>query len=163
GANRTLLCGARARRAQARIAEDAAIRAEADSAFASTAAGNGPTVTSLPSVVQVIHVPCASVVTVRASPSGSVSSTAPAVGVGSGARARPRRSGSCHRLLTLGTTCCALAAADPRLEQAHQQVEIRPVDLIAAQERDGDRAPELPQAQRDGVLEVRIVHGQVRQ
>src|SRR5699024_4990817 len=107
---RTSLCGARARRAQARIAEDAAIRAEADSAFASTAAGNSPTVTSLPSVVQVIHVPCASVVTVRASPSGSVSSTASPVGVGSGARARPRRSGSCHRLLTLGTTCCALAA-----------------------------------------------------
>lgn len=53
--------------------------------------------------------------------------------------------------------------ADPRLEQAHQQVEIRPVDLIAAQERDGDRAPELPQALQDGVLEVRIVHGQVRQ
>src|SRR5699024_6074571 len=63
-----------------------------------------------PSVVQVIHVPCASVVTVRASPSGSVSSTTSPVGVGSGARARPRRSGSCHRLLTLGTTCCALAA-----------------------------------------------------
>ena len=147
------------------LAAGGAVRAEAASAFASTAAGNGPTVTSLPSVVQVIHVPCASVVTVRASPSGSVSSTAPAVGVGSGARARPRRSGSCHRLLTLGTTSdsCALAAADPRLEQAHQQVEIRPVDLIAAQERDGDRAPELPQALQDGVLEVCIVHGQVGQ